>query len=42
MGDPKDVKCKGQYHLWSGPERKLLLRTNIAATMWTDAMHMGS
>ncbi|XP_009139406.2 uncharacterized protein At2g29880 isoform X2 [Brassica rapa] len=31
MGDPKDVKGKGQYHTWSGPEHKLLLRLLVDA-----------
>ena len=31
MGDPKDVKGKGQYHSWSGPEHKLLLRLLVDA-----------
>ncbi|CAG7908768.1 unnamed protein product [Brassica rapa] len=31
MGDPKDVKGKGQYHSWSRPEHKLLLRLLVDA-----------
>ncbi|CAH8332017.1 unnamed protein product [Eruca vesicaria subsp. sativa] len=31
MGDPQDVKSKGQDHSWSGPEHKLLLRSLVDA-----------
>ena len=31
MGDPNDIKGKGQYHSWSEPEHKLLLRLLVDA-----------
>ncbi|KAG2331501.1 hypothetical protein Bca52824_002681 [Brassica carinata] len=31
MGDPQDVKGKGQYHSWTVPEHRLLLRSLVDA-----------
>ncbi|CAG7871333.1 hypothetical protein HID58_022828 [Brassica napus] len=31
MGDSQDAKGKGQYHSWSGPENRLLLRSLVDA-----------
>lgn len=31
MGDSQDAKGKGQYHSWSGPKNRLLLRSLVDA-----------